>query len=49
MWRMTIGHLSAGLFTGMLLLAALDVAPAGAMSMEEDGCRNDRTPAIAIV
>jgi len=46
---MTIGHLSTRLFAGMLLLAALGAAPAEAMSMEEDGCRNDRTPAIAIV
>ena len=49
MGNMTIGHLSAGLFASMLLLEALSAAPAEAMSMEEDGCRNDRTPAIAIV
>jgi len=49
MGSMTIGHLSAGLFASMLLLEALSAAPAEAMSMEEDGCRNDRTPAIAIV
>jgi hypothetical protein len=46
---MRIGYLGAWLLGGLLLLGASGAAPVHAMSMEEDGCRNDRTPGIAIV